>query len=64
MYGFVFGYVHSDEALQLVAVAGERCPKISSVTANSKSLGVAFVTPHIGKHHVGCVVIVRIKSTD
>ena len=28
-------------------------PKVAPVTANSKSLGVAFATPHIGEHHVG-----------
>jgi len=54
MYGFVFGYAHSDEALQLVAKAGKRCTKVSPITANSKSFGIAFATPHIGEHHVGC----------
>ena len=53
MYGFVFGYAHSQEAIDLVAAAGKRVPKVAPVTANSKSLGVAFATSHIGEHHVG-----------
>lgn len=28
--------------------------QLTSITANSKSLGVAFATSHIGEHHVGC----------
>lgn len=40
MCGFVFGYAHSDEALQLVAKAGKRCTKVSLITANSSLLGL------------------------
>ena len=54
MYGYVFGYAHSQAAIDLVAAAGKRLSKITPFSANSKSLGVAFAHKAIGEHHVGC----------
>ena len=48
MYAFVFGYVRGSS---IAAASGKRCPKISPVIANSKSIGMA-ATSH-WQHYVG-----------
>ena len=53
-YSIVFGYRHSDAAIERVKrLTGRSIPDVTPILVYSKNLGIAFATKQIGEHHVG-----------